>query len=70
LIISFIKCVQDDDFEKANETFGMQIGKENKLQREFYISDTISEVDTLVKPQNVENTKYKDRFKLYSSIKK
>ena len=59
-LISFIKCVQDDDFEKANETFGMQIGKENKLQREFYISDTISEVDTLVKPQNVENTKYKE----------
>ena len=59
-LISFIKCVQDDDFEKANETFGIQIGKDNKLQREFYISDMISEVYTLVKTQNVQNTKYKE----------
>ena len=51
-LISFIECVNNDDFDGANRCFGMQIAKVNKLKRGFYISDAISEIETLIKSKS------------------
>ena len=48
-IKAFISYVQDDEFEKANATLGMKIDKNNKLQRDIYINDTIEEVENINK---------------------
>jgi len=50
-IKSFIGCVGDDDFEGANDILRLQIDRNNKLQRGFYIGYTIEEIKTLVLPK-------------------
>ena len=51
-LIKFIENVNKDNFNGANKCFGMQIGKKYKLKRGFYISDTISEIEALIKPKS------------------
>ena len=51
-LVKFIECVNKDNFNGANKCFGMQIGKKYKLKRGFYISDTISEIEALIKPKS------------------
>lgn len=52
-ILSFIECVGNDDFEKANDVFEMKLDRKNTLLRSSYISDTIIEVGRLLKPRKV-----------------
>lgn len=52
---AFIKHVENDDFDGANSDLGIQINKENKLQRDNYVMDTISAVNTLVRPEHISD---------------
>ncbi|MBR2743974.1 MAG: hypothetical protein IKE01_01580 [Clostridia bacterium] len=47
---TFIKHVQDDDFDGACQCFGMQIDKSNKLQRNNYVRETVSAAEALINP--------------------
>lgn len=47
-IQSFIECIGNDDFEMANETFGIQISRNNRMKRMFYIKNTIAEANSLI----------------------
>lgn len=47
-IKDFISCVKNDDFDVANSVFGLQMDRNNKLQRGFYISDMIEEIKMIV----------------------
>ncbi|MBR2704469.1 MAG: hypothetical protein IKE91_03270 [Clostridia bacterium] len=52
-LLTFIESVENDDFRGANRSLGMQIYRENDLQRKSYILNTISAVDKLVKQKPV-----------------
>ncbi len=54
-IKDFISCVRNDDFDGANNVFGLQMDRNNKLQRGLYISDTMEEIRTIVVPKNNKN---------------
>ena len=58
IIKLFMNCVRDDDFDDANTVFNLQLDRKNKLQREFYIRDTIEEVKTLIFPKEESNSLY------------
>ena len=51
-LVSFIESVKNDDFYKANSCFGLSMNKNQKLQRELYVKNTISEVSNLIAPKN------------------
>lgn len=56
----FLNCVENNEFEQANDVFDMEISKENKLQREMYILKTITEIQNLVRNKN-EKTSIEDK---------
>ena len=66
-LISFIQCVNNDDFYGANRCFKIQIDRNSEFERKKYIHSTILEVDSLVrtiipKEKNIrieEKTKHK-----------
>ena len=45
-LINFINCVNNDNFNGANKALGINIERENKLQRDNLISNTIKENET------------------------
>lgn len=51
-IKSFIDCVSKDDFDVANAIFGLKIARDNKLQRDFYVSNTLNEIRSITCPKN------------------
>ena len=54
-LASFIECVKNDEFDRANSCFELSIDKGAKLSgffRDTYIGDTISEVADLIVPKN------------------
>lgn len=61
---TFIEFVENDDFDGANNSLGMQIKKDNKLQRDNYIRDTISVVDILVKPEHKVDIEGKEELEV------
>lgn len=54
-IKDFISCVRNDNFDGANNVFELQMDRNNKLQRGFYISDTMEEIRTIVVPKSNKN---------------
>ncbi len=61
-LLTFIESVENDDFRGANRSLGMQIYRENAIQRDGYILKTISAVDSLVKPKQ-------DKDRIHSGAK-
>ena len=63
-IKSFIDCVRNDDFEGANSVLGIQINRNNRLQREFHIRETIEEIRNMLFPtvetNRIDKRKSKD----------
>lgn len=58
-IVQFIESVKTEDFDGANNTFGLSINKNaslSKLHRETYVSDTISEIVNIIEPKTQDNT--------------
>lgn len=49
-IINFIKVVEKDELDEANNVFEVNI--KNPIQRQFYIIDSISEIATIVNPES------------------
>ena len=63
-LISFIECVKNDEFDKANSCFELSIDKRAKLSgffRDTYVGDTISEVADLIVPKNQEDSKIQQK---------
>ncbi len=63
-LISFIECVKNDEFEKANSCFELSIDRNarlNGLYRETYVGDAISEVMDLVVPRNQDDSRNQQR---------
>ena len=59
-LVSFIECVKNDEFDKANSCFELSINKSAKLNgfyRDTYVGDAISEVKDLVLPKNQGGSK-------------
>jgi len=57
-LLSFIECVKNDEFDRANSYFELYINKNarlNNLHRETYVDDAISEVVDLIIPKNQGN---------------
>ena len=64
-LLTFIESVENDDFRGANRSLGMQIYRDNKVQRDGYILKTISAADALIKPrQRAEESKKADKQEL------
>lgn len=59
-IVDFIKSVENDELDRANNVFNLNMS--NSLQRQFYIDDSIQEIIAIVNPQSkeddVQNIKY------------
>lgn len=51
-IIEFIRSVERDDFDKANNTFGIDL--ENSFQRRIYIYNSIQEIEEIINLQKKE----------------
>lgn len=51
-IVQFIEHVKNDDFEKANYDFEMEIDRQNSLQRRFLIGDCVEKANQI--PDSVE----------------
>ena len=49
-IKSFIDCVINDDFDGANNVFGLKINKNNSLLRDMYVSNTVQEFNQILTP--------------------
>ena len=63
-LVSFIECVKNDEFDKANSCFELSIDKRAKLSgffRDTYVGDTISEVADLIVPKNQEDSKIQQK---------
>ncbi len=59
-LVSFIECVKNDEFDKANSCFELSISRSAKLNgfyRDTYVGDTISEVKDLIVPKNQGDSK-------------
>ncbi|MBE5806367.1 MAG: hypothetical protein E7313_06675 [Clostridiales bacterium] len=59
-LISFIESVKNDDFDEANNCFGLLMNRNLRLHRELYVRNTISEADNIRTHQNI-NTIQKQR---------
>ena len=68
IIKLFINCVRADDFDSANSVFNLQLDRKNKLQREFYIRDTIQEIRTLILSTVESDSLYTDKSRNIESI--
>jgi len=67
-LLSFIECVNNDDFYGANRCFEIQIDRNSKFERKKYINSTILEVVSLVRTiipkENTIRIEEKPRHKL------
>lgn len=63
-LLSFIGCVKNDEFDRANSCFELSIDKKAKINgfyRDTYVGDAISEVADLIIPKTQDNTKTQQR---------
>lgn len=59
-LTNFINYIKDNDFDGANKTFGIQIKKDNKLQRNNIVKDSIAEGSELYNSLIEEANNIKD----------
>lgn len=52
-IVDFIRSVENDDLDKANNVFDFNMS--NSLQRQFYIDDSMQEIIAILNPQGKED---------------
>ena len=61
-IREFIECINNNDFIKANHTFGMKLEKENQFHRKLHIASVKDEIESLLNPYTDSSVKEKENI--------